>query len=246
MKQWIAAVVIALIGSYATDIFAADSAGVSPASTSQTGYNWTGFYAGGHAGGAWGSHSRETFNAVNGAFVSSGGADSSGGAWGIQFGYDYTLPWNTVAGIEFRGSYENVESREINTNSTGTNVSKSEGRTSWSEAPTARLGYALDNWLFYALTGPHWTQGNSKRTQQIGTTGLATAGTIEKISTEHFGWSGGAGIGVGFATHWSASIEYRYTGFSDSTNVFHLAQRSSEIKDAHSNGMSIGLTYNFN
>ena len=72
----------------------------------------------------------------------------------------------------------------------------------WFGTVRGRAGYALNNILFY------------------GTAGLAYGDITGEIagldeSKTHVGWAAGAGMEVGFASNWSAKVEYLYMDLSD-------------------------------
>ncbi len=236
MKGWLAA--CAVVSSlFASGVLAAEGPDV-------TAYDWSGFYVGAHGAYSWGHSTSHTTNTATGASAGDSSSNSSNGSGGIQLGDDYMLTRHILVGLDFRTSYLGETSDETTSNAAGTFVLKSHGRTDWAESLTGRVGYAFRNWLLYGRGGVVFDQGDVTRTQVAGTTGLATPGTVEKVSNDRVGWTIGSGLEYGFAPGWSAFVEYRY---SESTHTldFPLAQRSNDVK-GHSNAVQFGLSYKFN
>src|SRR6202012_422454 len=87
----------AAIGAFAAPSFAADLPArtytKAPAYTApEAVYNWTGFYIGGHVGGAFAGNS--SFESSDGRFLG-----------GVQGGFDYQFAPNWVAGVEAQYSW---------------------------------------------------------------------------------------------------------------------------------------------
>lgn len=137
--------------------------------------NWTGFYAGVTAGGAWGSYDPKTstaggayMSAASAAVVNAAGAQSikqSGFATGIEGGYNWQIG-NLLLGVE-----ADLQAVHLNgaTNSgaipyPGTPAGKSftvtsYGNTDWLFTARPRVGFVAPNrWLFYATGGLALTQ----------------------------------------------------------------------------------------
>ncbi len=93
-------------------------------------YNWTGFYIGGHIGGAFNTGNNPFFGNSDGQFIGGG-----------QIGADYQFAPNWVAGIEANYSF-------LTGNST---LNRGLGSV------TGRLGYAFGPALVYAKGGYAWS-----------------------------------------------------------------------------------------
>src|ERR1700688_383417 len=114
-------------------------------------YDWSGFYIGAHVGGGWG-HDRYTDVTNTSTF---GGAvpgntfsqNSSGFIGGGQFGFNWQAnQW--VYGLEASLSGSTLKS--TTTNFVDDNLSN---QTNALLLITGRVGYAVDNWLFYGKGG---------------------------------------------------------------------------------------------
>src|SRR5215471_3550402 len=73
-----------------------------------------------------------------------------------------------------------------------------------------RIGYAPDNWLFYATGGFAWTYDQLTLTQ-------LTDGTTDAPFLWRLGWVAGLGIEWAFAPNWTANVEYLFTKYGNSS-----------------------------
>ncbi len=93
-------------GAAADDIMVTKS---TPSSYSGAGYNWNGFYAGGHLGVAWGSSNWTASPGVSGStslFQTIDTFDEGGSFFaGVQGGYNYMLPNRILIGVEADASF---------------------------------------------------------------------------------------------------------------------------------------------
>jgi opacity protein-like surface antigen len=150
---------------------------------------WTGSYIGVHGGYAWGS-----FDAVAGAVAES--LDPKGGFGGFQTGYNWQLSRNWVIGLESDSSWGS-----INQTVGATNVDIDAMGT-----VRARIGYAMNNILFYGTGGLAWAHADS----------VTTAAVRDQF---YLGWAAGAGIEYAFAPRWSAKVEYIYADYDNIGDV---------------------------
>ena len=103
-------------------------------------YNWTGFYIGGHVGGAFGGSSLEGSDA---RFLG-----------GVQGGFDYQFANNWVIGAEAQYSWlANSNNGGVLFPGSGTVVSSNSDQLG---SVTGRLGYALGPALLYGKGGFAW------------------------------------------------------------------------------------------
>jgi high affinity Mn2+ porin len=87
-----------------------------------------------------------------------------------------------------------------------------------------RVGYAPGSWLFYATGGFAWTYDQQSLTQ------LAT-GASESPFLWRLGYAAGAGVETPVARHWTARLEYLFTGYGNSSRSFPC--RSARCALAH-------------
>jgi outer membrane immunogenic protein len=161
----------------------------APAPAVVAAYNWSGFYLGGHVGGAW---SQEDLSAVG--LV--GTTDPDGFIGGVQAGYNWQADrW--VFGIEGDWSWSGADG------STAVGLITSD--QNWYATLTGRLGYAWDNWMWYVKGGAAWVDAEY---------GFGAFGTV---SDTRVGWTIGTGVEWALAPQWSAKLEYNYLDFGKDT-----------------------------
>jgi outer membrane immunogenic protein len=186
-------------------------------------YNWTGFYIGGHVGGAF----------VGDDSIAGGLTRNNDGTFlgGVQAGYDYQFAPNWVLGVEGQYSW-------LDTSNTGLLIApgvvfsdKQKGLAS----ATARLGYTWGPALLYVKGGYAYTDYSTTLTGPIG--------TAFGVSSSKDGYTVGAGLEYMFAPSWSAKVEYMYYDFGR-TN-FNVGAAAFDVKnDEHT--VKAGLNYRFN
>jgi outer membrane immunogenic protein len=192
-------------------------------------YNWTGFYIGGHVGGAFGNDS--TFN---GLVVNSN--DDARFLGGIQGGADFQFAPNWVLGIE--GQYSWLGNSNRNTVFPTGHVFNYDQRGIGSI--TGRVGYTWGPGLIYVKGG--YAYSDNRETLLLA--GIPQAFTFDKNHRD--GWTVGAGLEYMFAQNWSAKVEYQYYDFGNATFVtpVALAPFGSFRNDEHT--VKAGINYRFN
>jgi outer membrane immunogenic protein len=159
-------------------------------------YNWSGFYVGGHIGGAWGSE--EATDIATGIRAST---DPDGFIGGVQAGYNWQADrW--VFGIEGDWSWSGADGSNTLVGVPFTS------NDSWYATLTGRVGYAWDNWLWYVKGGAAWAD------KEYSYAGFGT------ISDTRVGWTVGTGVEWALGPQWSAKLEYNYLDFGKDTYNF--------------------------
>jgi len=190
-------------------------------------YNWTGFYIGGHLGGAFNGDS--TFGS------------SSRFMGGVQGGADYQFAQNWVVGIEAQYSFADR---------TGGSAAFPGGftisdRNSNLGSVTGRLGYAWGPALLYAKGGYAFRENPNDFVTVTG-----TGAPVAFTSSSHTGgYTVGAGLEYMFAPHWSAKLEYQYYNFGRNSVTVPVAPAGgvglvSFRDDVHT--IKAGINYRFN
>jgi len=159
-------------------------------------YNWTGFYIGGHVGGAFPGDN--SFGGNDARFLG-----------GVQGGFDYQFASNWVVGAEAQYSWLGGNSGGGVVFPGGTLVT---GNTDQLGSATARLGYAFGPALLYAKGGYAW-RGNNNIGVSVG--GLPAAFTTSGDHRD--GYTVGAGLEYLFAPNWSVKGEYQFYNFGNTT-----------------------------
>jgi outer membrane immunogenic protein len=188
-------------------------------------YNWTGFYIGGHVGGAF-TGDNNLLGSSNGQFMG-----------GVQGGFDYQFATNFVMGVEAQYSWLNSNSTGV-TFPAGTNIT---GNSDQLGSVTGRVGYTWGPGLLYAKGGYAWRDNPN-----IGVT--SAAGTPVAFTTDgnhQNGWTVGAGLEYMFAPNWSAKAEYQYYNFGNTTFTGGPAEivGSRFRDDEHT--VKVGVNYRF-
>jgi outer membrane immunogenic protein len=222
-----------LLGAVAVTVFAAPAlAADMPARTYTKApvytapaviYNWTGFYIGGHVGGAFAGDNSLTGS--DGRFMG-----------GVQGGFDYQFAPNFVMGVEAQYSW-------LNSNTTGVTFPGGGTITSSNNqigSVTGRAGYTWGPGLIYAKGGYAWRDNPNLG---VNVAGAPVAFTTD--GTHKDGWTVGAGLEYMFAPNWSAKAEYQYYNFGNTTFTGGPAPLvGSRFKDDE-HTVKLGVNYRF-
>jgi outer membrane immunogenic protein len=186
--------------AFAAPAFAADIAArpytKAPAYTApQVVYNWTGFYVGGHIGGAFAGDNSLLGN--EGRFFG-----------GVQGGADYQFAGNWVVGAEAQYSWLANNNNGVLFPG-GTLVSTNNNQLG---SVTGRLGYAWGPALLYAKGGYAWRDNPNLTVVNAGLPAAFTTG-----GNHRDGYTVGAGLEYMFTPNWSAKVEYQYYNFGNTT-----------------------------
>ncbi len=198
-------------------------------------YDWSGFYLGANLGGAW-SKSRHEF-ADSGVAVANNTSSHSGVIGGVQAGYN----WQSgalVLGVETDFQFSSIKGNIGTLNFPGGTI-QSDEKLPWFGTVRGRVGYAADNWLFYATGG--YAYGRVKNT-----TTVVDGGLTESASFNHTrsGWTVGGGVEWGFARNWSAKLEYLYIDLGKNSTTY-AASGVTESNRVSTNVVRAGLNYRF-
>ena len=170
---------------------------------------WTGPYIGVHAGYGFGS-----FDTTSGVVPAS--LEPRGGFGGIQSGYNWQISRNWVVGVEGDSSWGSISrtagATNIDVDAMGT--------------VRARLGYAMNNLLFYGTGGLAWAHADSVTTLAI-------------RDQFYLGWTAGLGVEWAFSPRWSAKVEYLYADFG-TINDFNGTTNTASL-DVQT--IKVGLNY---
>jgi outer membrane immunogenic protein len=156
--------------------------------------NWTGFYVGAHLGGAW-----SDANWTNPVSGSSNNVTAGGVLGGVQAGVNYQAD-HVVWGVE--GDFSGASLTPSNTDLAGFEHTT---RTYWTSTLTGRLGYAVNQTLFFAKAGGAFAE------ELNGV--VSPFGSVTNGISDVAGWTAGGGVEYALDQHWSAKVEYDYLGF---------------------------------
>lgn len=229
MKKTILGVAVfaALAGpAFAADMPARPYAKAPAYSAPAVVYNWTGFYVGGHLGGAFAGENNLQSNDAR--FLG-----------GVQAGFDYQFAPNWVLGAEAQYSWLSGGS---NNNGVifpaGTLVT---GRTADQiGSVTGRLGYTWGPALLYAKGGYAWREGNN-----IAMTNAGVPQAFTTSGNSKDGYTVGAGLEYLFAPNWSAKAEYQYYNFGNTTVTAGPADTVGARFRNDEHTVKVGVNYRF-
>jgi outer membrane immunogenic protein len=188
----------------------------APAAVSQ--YNWTGFYLGINAGGAWGDSDWNGFAVSN---------SPSGGMIGATAGYNWQgmgSPW--VFGIEGDIDWTNIK------DSSACGALNCQTKNNWLGTVRGRAGYAMDRFLPYLTGGVAFGDIEANRTGFAGN------------KDTNAGWTIGAGIEGVIAGNWTAKVEYLYADLGDTTCSAASCGVATNV-DLTANILRGGINYRF-
>jgi opacity protein-like surface antigen len=233
-------------------------------------YDWSGFYGGVTAGGAWGQYDARSstaggsyLDAISAAAVNAAGAQSIrpiGFATGIEGGYNWQIG-NLLLGVE-----ADLQAASLNgaTNSgaipyPGTPAGRSftvtsYGSTDWLFTARPRVGFVAPNhWLFYATGGLALTQLRSDFSfidSVPGDIKAATSDESGKLDTVKAGYTAGAGVEAPLTERLSVKAEYLHVDFANTAgtvteNDVPAGQVFTHTSDFKADIVRAGLNYRF-
>jgi len=190
-------------------------------------YAWNGFYLGDHVGYGWTSSTTSLYDAATGLNPDRRGLDSRGVLSGVQAGYNLRLSTMVVAGVEVDASLAGMTGNRYKNNSTNTEIeSLEQTRTNAIGTARLRLGYVMNNVMFYATGGLAVRNLTNWRTQYATIQPAATAPPFVAgpVSTSKWwsapiGWTVGAGVEWAFAKQWTLKGEALYMGWASDTSI---------------------------
>jgi outer membrane immunogenic protein len=270
LKKFVAAlftVAISAVGASAADLpvrtYTKAPAVVAPV------YNWTGFYVGLNAGGAWNRSSATTttvfdpagyFSATSVpaiALVGNQRINSSGFTGGLTAGYNWQVS-SAVLGIESDFNYFGVKGSASGSAlypccaPMGFTVNSALS-SDWLFTLRGRAGVLVTPaFLLYGTGG--LAIANVKSNFLFTDTFIWTAHESASISTTRYGWTAGVGGEYALMNGWSVKAEYLYvdlgrvsttsTNLTDTTTAFPTSVFTHSV-DLRSNIVRVGLNYKF-
>jgi outer membrane immunogenic protein len=218
-------------------------------------YDWTGIYVGGHIGGGMLVDSVSQNGVSPGVFnlTGTGNLRPAGVIGGAQVGANYEfVPW--VVGVEASWTDSAITGNTL-IGCTGlctfggitTPSVRFTSQAEWFAALTGRIGYAANDWLFYAKAGGAWM--NVRYTEDLlgggnvpNSAGVTVA--TQNLTDNRTGFTVGAGIEFGLVENLSAKIEYDFYDFGSKNYNFNAITPVSVSSNLHT--IIVGLNYKFN
>jgi outer membrane immunogenic protein len=194
-------------------------------------YNWTGFYIGGHIGGAF---------AGNNGFAGTTNSSNSGSfLGGLQVGADYQFAPNWVLGIEGQYSWLASNTNSVAFNGLGAGYVYNDNQRGLGSV-TGRFGYTWGPALLYVKGGYAYSDYN----ESLALGGVPQAFALN--SSHHDGYTVGAGLEYMFAQNWSAKIEYQYYDFGRTNFVTPVVLSGFGNTRDSDQTVKVGVNYRFN
>jgi outer membrane immunogenic protein len=170
-------------------------------------WGWTGFYLGGQLGFAgdevrWGNVGASPRLSPLGSVTTDHNNSFIGGG---QLGLNLQAG-NVVFGLE--GSLSGTDLNGSMPSPYGTGAWSS--RAAWLATVTGRAGYSFGQWMPYLKGG--------FATANLDTT-LQNNGAFATSSSQHYGWTAGAGIEYKLSSKWSMGLEYLYSDLGRNTEI---------------------------
>jgi high affinity Mn2+ porin len=246
--HWLAGLALLMVtsGAQAADLSHALPTKAPPPAAS-TADDWTGFYAGGHFGYAWGNSNWTTPGASGSLDLAQPidiFAETGSFFAGVQAGYNYMLPNRLVVGVEADASFPSFPNLSgISIGGVSIVNSPTFGQESYSETVLSsgtlrgRIGYAPGHWLFYATGGFAWTYDRLTLTN-------LTTGASDMPFLWRLGWAAGVGVEAPVAPHWTARLEYLFTDYGNS-RIFFANNGQSFTSNFSLQELRLGLNYQF-
>ncbi len=190
--------------------WAAAPASAFPAKAPLRVATWNGPYIGVHGG-----YGQASYDSAVPVLATGNTFDGTGGFAGIQTGYNWQLSRNVVIGLESDSSWGSLrDGAAFKADSMGT--------------IRGRLGYAMNNVLFYATGGIGWIHADVVATNDI--------------RDQYFlGWTAGVGVEYAFSPRWSAKLEYLHADYGTFTHLDGVA--NTAIVGMTSDVVKLGLNY---
>jgi outer membrane immunogenic protein len=195
-------------------------------------YSWTGIYLGVNGGYGWGH--QDPFNIITDRFDNIN-VGFSGGLFGATAGAQVQVA-HVVLGVEAEIDWADINGSStiaptMLNNPVGSTFKATTRMTDVSTAGV-RVGYAQNNWLFFATGGAAIIGAKTELTTVAGP--VCSSPLLPNCSgTSHrLGGMAGLGMEYAFAPNWSMKVEYEY-----------IAAASLEL--SHLDQIRVGLNYRF-
>jgi outer membrane immunogenic protein len=200
-------------------------------------FNWTGFYAGVHAG--YGKADLDTeFTEVYGV-----GNKPDGFFGGGQLGYNYQFSNNIVLGIEADAAFADLKDDDKRRETLGNYYVATGTNTKITALGTVRgrAGYAVDRFLPYITGGFAWANAESGLGFE---TNVPNSQVFSRTGSDVFtGWTVGAGVEYAVTNNVTAKIEYLYADLGSKDLVIVGYPLKADLSSLQT--VKFGLNYKF-
>lgn len=215
-------VIAASVAIAAPAAIAADVPGQAPPvwnPPTRVGGAWQGFYVGGHLGSTWSRYDATLLPANAGARFSRNMLQA-----GAFAGINFMMTPQIVGGFEADIGFHDMRRTQV---VAGGLYAAS---TNWQSSFRGRLGFSVDNFLFYGTAG-------------LAVANLGFQGPVASSWRSKLGFAGGFGAETRFTDNLFGRLEYLYTGFSADDFVLGPATRMQSDYSSHT--IRAGIGYRF-
>lgn len=182
-------------------------------------YNWSGFYIGGNAGGAWATSNWGTAGNIG---------NLSGGVAGGTAGFNFQTG-HAVFGVEGDVDWANVKG---STTSAGCPTGCTTAND-WLATARGRAGYAFDRFMPYVTGGAAF--GDIK---------ASTPGFAGQTQT-NTGWTAGGGVEFALSNNWTAKAEYLHVDLGNMNCGFNCGTTANNNVSLREDVVRGGLNFRF-
>jgi outer membrane immunogenic protein len=208
-------------------------------------HDWTGCYAGIHAGGGTQNDSQTVEGAIFSVNFFPGvlsGINGAGGLAGAQAGCNDQFG-QVVLGVEGEGAWANLRDKYVQDTPVGDVAAGAHEH--WNADAALRAGIAVDRALVYGKVGASWGGFDASATiSDPFVTVLDTgSGTLAGLLL-------GGGIEYAFAPHWSAKLEFDHVDYASRELQFNQTLPPPPVSfgqsfSASNNVVKVGVNYQF-
>jgi outer membrane immunogenic protein len=198
-------------------------------------YDWTGFYIGVSGGGSFGQSTHIDQATGLGDTI---GYNVKGGLVGGTLGYNWQVS-RLVFGFEGDASWVGQYGSNIDDGLAGNPAFTSFTKETWVATARGRLGYAVNNLLFYG------TGGYAAAGVEAGVKDSNTGALLASATSTRSGWTAGGGLEWGFAPNWSAKFEWLYMKFDSAAFNTLAAEGPRSSVPFDDNIVRAGINYRF-
>jgi outer membrane immunogenic protein len=198
-------------------------------------YDWTGFYIGVSGGGTFGQSTHIDQATGLGDTI---GYNVKGGLVGGTLGYNWQVS-RFVVGFEGDASWVGQYGSNVDDGLAGNPAFTSFTKETWVATARGRLGYAVNNLLFYG------TGGYAAAGVEAGVKDSNTGALLASATSTRSGWTAGGGLEWGFAPNWSAKFEWLYMKFDSAAFNTLAAEGPRSSVPFDDNVVRAGINYRF-
>jgi outer membrane immunogenic protein len=192
-------------------------------------FDWTGFYAGVHAGGGAGVVDFETANDL-------ADHNAPGGLVGAQAGYNADIGNSLLLGVEATLSWTNMSGEALVDEAPPPFGDQYEGTNfHWLATLAPRLGYASGNWFVYGKLGVAYASFDAYFDDDTG---------LDSLGGSRFGAVFGLGAEYAIDENWSIRGEYDFINLGNSPRKFAPYATAYDAEMAI-HAFTVGVNYRF-